>query len=116
MHFQDSAKSPHLKSSHNLAQYLAAAKKYGFTIMKEYDQTENTMITLDYAKFFFQRFISPTIDYGIYSVEKSFPKISLLIGKIIYSKWEKKRKQLDLIDSSLFRKYRKYMIYLFQKV
>ena len=116
VHFQDSAKSPHLKSSHNLAQYLAAAKKYGFTIMKEYDQTENTMITLDYAKFFFQRFISPTIDYGIYSVEKSFPKISLLIGKIIYSKWEKKRKQLDLIDSSLFRKYRKYMIYLFQKV
>ena len=65
VHFQDSSKSPHLKSSHNLVQYLAAAKKHGFVIVQEYDQTENTMITLDYAKFFLERFIHPTIDYGI---------------------------------------------------
>ena len=38
------------------------------------------------------------------------------ISKIIGSKWGKKRKQLDLLDSSLFRKYRKYMIYLLKKI
>ena len=116
IHFQDSSNNLHLKSSHNLEQYLLIAKKYGFTLIKEYDQTENTMITLDYAKYFLKRFIDPAINYGIYSSEKSYPKISFLIGKIISPKWEKKRKQLDLIESSLFRKYRKYMVYLFKKV
>ena len=116
IHFQDSSKSPHLKSSHNLEKYLSLAITNGFKLIKEYDQTENTIITLDYAKFFIDRFIDPTIDYGIYSAQKSFPILSSLISKIVSKKWEEKKKQLDLIDSSLFQKYRKYMIYLFKKV
>ena len=35
--------------------------------------------------------------------------------KMIGSKWDKKKEQLDLIDSEKFKKYRKYMIYLFKK-
>ena len=92
------------------------ATKNGFRIIKEYDQTENTMITLDYAKFFIGRFIAPALNYGIYSAQKSFPIISSLISKIIGSKWGKKRKQLDLVDSFLFRKYRNHMIYLLKKI
>ena len=34
-------------------------------------------------------------------LKKSFPIISSLISKIVGNKWEKKRKQLDLVDSSL---------------
>ena len=116
VYFHDSSNNLHLKSSHNLDQYLSIATKNGFRLIKEYDQTENTMITLDYAKFFIGRFIDPALNYGIYSAQKSFPIISSLISKIIGSKWEKKRKQLDLVDSSLFRKYRKYMIYLLKKI
>jgi len=116
IHYNDSSRSPHLKSSHDLNKYLSCAKVSGFEIVKEYDQTENTMLTLDYAKYLIDRFIYPTLDYGIFSTKKKYPKITGLIGKIMKTQWTEKKKQLDLIDSSLFRKYRKYMIYLFKKI
>ena len=96
-------------------QYLSIAKSNGFDLIREYDQTENTMPTLDYAKYFVERFLNPTMEYGINSANKNFPRISKLIGKIIGPKFRKKKDQLNLIDSKQFRKYRKYMIYLFQK-
>lgn len=116
VHFQDTSKNIHLKSSHNMNQYLSFAQSNGYKLIREYDQTENTMPTLDYAKYFVERFLNPTVEYGINSANKNFPKISKLIGRIISSKFQKKRDQLNLIDSKQFRKYRKYMIYLFQKI
>ena len=38
-----------------------------------------------------------------------------IIEKLIMPKIDAKKEQLDLLDSNFFRKYRKYMIYLFQK-
>ena len=96
--------------------YLDSAKKNGFDMISQYDQTDNTMITLDYAKYFIERFINPTIDYGVYSANKNFPTISKLLGFFAQKKWRDKQSQLDLINSDLFRKYRKYMIYLFKKI
>jgi MPBQ/MSBQ methyltransferase len=116
VHFKDTSKNIHLKSSHNMNQYLSFAQSNGYKLIREYDQTENTMPTLDYAKYFVERFLNPTVEYGINSANKNFPKISKLIGRIISSKFQKKRDQLNLIDSKQFRKYRKYMIYLFQKI
>ena len=114
--YKDHSKSLHLKSSHDMNKYLKSAKENGFDLIKQYDQTDNTMLTLDYANYFIERFISPTIDYGVYSTNKNFPKISKVIGLFIAKKWQEKQNQLDLINSDLFRKYRKYMIYLFQKI
>jgi hypothetical protein len=98
-----------------MEKYLSSAKAHGFELIREYDQTENTMPTLDYGKYFIERFINPTVEYGVYSAKKNYPKTAAIIGKMIGSKIEKKKDQLELIDSSQFRKYRKYMIYLFQK-
>ena len=39
-----------------------------------------------------------------------------IIGSFIRSKYDLKKNQLDLLDSNLFRKYRKYMIFLFKKI
>ena len=96
--------------------YLNSAKENGFNLIKHYDQTENTMLTLDYANYFIERFINPTINYAVYSANKNFPKTSKVIAWLIAKKWQEKKNQLDLINSDLFRKYRKYMIYLFQKI
>ncbi|MAJ33746.1 MAG: hypothetical protein CMF95_04290, partial [Candidatus Marinimicrobia bacterium] len=115
VYFRDETKNPHLKSSHDLNKYLSSAKEYGFKLIKEYDQTENTMPTLDYAKYFFERFLNPSLEYGIYSLNKNFPKISMIFKKLASSKFNKKKEQLKLINSNEFRKYRKYMIFLFQK-
>jgi len=114
--YRDQSKSLHLKSSHDMNRYLQSAKENGFELIKQYDQTDNTMITLDYANYLVERFINPTINYGVYSANKNFPKISRVIGLLLAKKWQKKQNQLDLINSDLFRKYRKYMIYLFQKI
>ena len=113
--YKDDSKSLHLKSSHDLSKYLKSAENNGFDLIKEYDQTENTMLTLDYANYLIERFVNPAIDYGVYSFKKNYPKISRLTGYLIKKKWYENEKQLDLINSNLFRKYRKYMIYLFKK-
>ena len=115
VHFRDDSKNLHLRSSHNMEKYLSRAKAYGFELIREYDQTDNTMPTLDYGKYFIERFINPTIEYSVHSAKKNYPKTAALIGRLVAPKLEAKKNQLDLLDSTLFRKYRKYMIYLFQK-
>ena len=115
VHHKDESKNPHLRSSHLMERYLSAAKVNGFNLIKEYDQTDNTMPTLDYAKYFLERFVNPAIEYGVYSARKKFPKMSIMVGKMIGPKWDEKKDQLDLLDSQQFRKYRKYMVYLFHK-
>ena len=98
-----------------MEKYLSSAEAHGFEFIREYDQTDNTMPTLDYSKYFIERFINPTIEYSVHSAKKNYPKIAALIGKLVAPKLKAKKNQLDLLDSTLFRKYRKYMIYLFQK-
>ena len=36
VHFKDTSKNPHLKSSHDLKEYLAAAKEQGFELLREF--------------------------------------------------------------------------------
>ena len=115
VHYRDDSKNLHLRSSHDMEKYLSSAKAYGFELIREYDQTDNTMPTLDYGKYFIERFINPTIEYSVHSAKKNYPKIAALVGKLVAPKLKAKKNQLDLLDSTLFRKYRKYMIYLFQK-
>jgi len=115
VHYWDDSKNLHLRSSHDMEKYLSSAKAHGFELIREYDQTDNTMPTLDYGKYFIERFINPTIEYSVHSAKKNYPKTAALIGRLVAPKLETKKKQLDLLDSTLFRKYRKYMIYLFQK-
>ena len=115
VHFRDDSKNFHLRSSHDMEKYLSSAKAHGFELIREYDQTDNTMPTLDYGKYFIERFINPTIEYSVHSAKKNYPKTAALIGRLVAPKLEAKKNQLDLLDSTLFRKYRKYMIYLFQK-
>ena len=115
VHYRDDSKNSHLRSSHDMEKYLSSAKVHGFEFIREYDQTDNTMPTLDYSKYFIERFINPTIEYSVHSAKKNYPKTAALIGKLVAPKLEAKKNQLDLLDSTLFRKYRKYMIYLFQK-
>ena len=116
VYYRNERGSPHLKSSHPMQAYLKAGEAAGFKLLKEYDQTENTMPTLDAAHHFIQRFIQPTAEYAQVSLQRNNPftyrLMKSLFGKNISSKMD----QLDLVKSEEFRKYRKYMIYLFQKV
>ena len=115
VYYRDDSNNLHLKSSHDMSKYLLSAESNGFNLIKEYDQTENTMPTLDFGKYFIERFITPAFNYGIYSAKKNYPIIFSLMKKLLIAKLKPKKNQLDLLDRNLFCKYRKYMIYLFQK-
>ena len=114
--YRDEKGSPHLKSSHPMQAYLKAGEVAGFKLLKEYDQTENTMPTLDAAYNFIKRFILPTAEYAQVSLQRKNPLTYQLMKSLFGKKLSGKMDQLDLVKSEEFRKYRKYMIYLFQKI
>ena len=74
------------------------------------------MPTLDYGSYFVNRFIEPVLEYVNFSAKKKYPKMVSVISSLIGNKLDKKKKQLELIDSEKFKKYRKYMIFLFRKL
>ena len=108
-------KNLYLNFPHDLGEYLRSAEDNVFDLIKKYNQTDNTMLTLDYANYLIERFVNPAIDYGVFSFKKNYPRTSRLAENLTKRKWLEKKNQLDLINSKLFRKYRKYMIYLFKK-
>ena len=116
LYHNDGSGDWHIKASHDDKSYIKKAEEYGFKLIKEFDQTENTMPTLDGAKALMERFIFPTLEYSSNYLGKNHPFILKVIKKAFGKKVDDKMKQLSLLDSKDFKKYKRYMIYLFQKV
>jgi len=116
LHHNDGSGDWHIKAAHDEKVYMETAEKYGFKLIREYDQTENTMPTLDGVKAFMERFIYPTVEFSSQYMDKNYPFILKVIKKAFGNKVDKKMKQFSLLESDEFRKYKRYMIYLFQKV
>ena len=116
LYHNDGSGDWHIKASHDEKNYIKKAEEYGFKLIKEFDQTENTMPTLDGAKALMERFIFPTFEYSSNYLGKNHPFILKVIKKTFGKKVDEKMKQLSLLDSKDFKKYKRYMIYLFQKV
>ena len=116
LHHNDGSGDWHIKASHDEKNYIKKAEEYGFKLIKEFDQTENTMPTLDGAKALMERFIFPTLEFSSNYLGKKHPFILKVINKAFGKKVDDKMKQLSLLDSKDFKKYKRYMIYLFQKV
>ena len=116
LYHNDGSGDWHIKASHDEKNYIKKAEEYGFKLIKEFDQTENTMPTLDGAKALMERFIFPTFEYSSNYLGKNHPFILKVIKKAFGKKVDDKMKQLSLLDSKDFKKYKRYMIYLFQKV
>ena len=116
LYHNDGSGDWHIKASHDEKNYIKKAEEYGFKLIKEFDQTENTMPTLDGAKALMERFIFPTLEFSSNYLGKNHPFILKVIKKAFGKKVDDKMKQLSLLDSKNFKKYKRYMIYLFQKV
>ena len=74
------------------------------------------MVTLKTPKLEMERFIYPTVEFSSQYMDKNYPFILKAIKKAFGNKVDKKLKQFSLLESDEFRKYKRYMIYLFQKV
>lgn len=101
--------------THQEDEYLRLAKEYGFEIASSEDITSRVTPTLDLVKLKYNEYIEPTLEL-VDSLLQKHVSILYKIGKLIVSSPLKKAAmKLELIDSQLFLKYRKYMIYLFKK-
>lgn len=116
LHHNDGSGDWHIKAAHDEKVYMETAEKFGFKLIREYDQTENTMPTLDGVKAFMERFIYPTVEFSSQYMDKNYPFILKVIKKAFGNKMDKKMEQFSLLESDAFRRYKRYMIYLFQKV
>jgi len=116
LHHNDGSGDWHIKASHDEKNYMKKAEEYGFKLIREYDQTENTMPTLDGAKALMERFIFPTVEFSSNYLDKNHPFILKLIKKTFGKRVNDKMNQLSLLNSRDFKKYKRYMIFLFQKV
>ena len=116
LHHNDGSGDWHIKASHNEKVYMEIGEEYGFKLLREYDQTENTMPTLDSAKAFMERYIYPTVEFSSNYMDKNHSFIMRILKKAFGKRVNEKMKQLSLLDSNEFRKYKRYMIFLFQKV
>ena len=116
LHHNDGSGDWHIKASHNEKVYMEIGEEYGFKLLREYDQTENTMPTLDSAKAFMERYIYPTVEFSSNYMDKNYSFIMRILKKAFGKRVNEKMKQLSLLDSNEFRKYKRYMIFLFQKV
>ena len=116
LHHNDGSGDWHIKASHNEKVYMEIGEEYGFKLLREYDQTENTMPTLDSAKAFMERYIYPTVEFSSNYMDKNYSFIMKILKKAFGKRVNEKMKQLSLLDSNEFRKYKRYMIFLFQKV
>ena len=116
LHHNDGSGDWHIKASHDEKNYMKKAEEYGFKLIREYDQTDNTMPTLDGAKALMERFIFPTVEFSSNYLDKNHPFILKLIKKTFGKRVNDKMNQLSLLNSRDFKKYKRYMIFLFQKV
>ena len=116
LHRNDGSGDWHIKASHDEKNYMKKAEEYGFKLIREYDQTDNTMPTLDGAKALMERFIFPTVEFSSNYLDKNHPFILKLIKKTFGKRVNDKMNQLSLLNSKDFKKYKRYMIFLFQKV
>ena len=116
LHHNDGSGDWHIKASHDEKNYMKKAEEYGFKLIREYDQTDNTMPTLDGAKALMERYIFPTVEFSSNYLDKNHPFILKLIKKTFGKRVNDKMNQLSLLNSRDFKKYKRYMIFLFQKV
>jgi MPBQ/MSBQ methyltransferase len=101
--------------THMEDEYLKFAKEYGFEIVLSEDITSRVAPTLDFVRLKYNEYVEPTLEL-VDSLLQKHVSILYKVGKVIASSSLKKAAmKLELIDSKLFLKYRKYMIYLFKK-
>lgn len=115
IHHNDSSGDWHIKASHDERKYLDQARAHGFKLLNMFDQTDNTMPTLEGMKVFMERFIYPIMEFSTNYMNKNYPFMLKVMRRAFGKKVDEKMLQLALLDKEVFKRYKRYMIYLFQK-
>lgn len=111
----DHAEGKMSKSGHRLSAFLEEAHKNNFQIVKEEDITEAILPTLDTAKIFTEKYVLPTIDIAQEKFLERRPFIFKTLRWFFRKNIAKAQENMILIDSTEFRKNKKYMFFVFKR-
>jgi len=101
------------KSGHNYDAFMKRVGSEDFTVVSEEDITESVTKTLDLGKDFLEKTLR-ALDIGTERIRNRHPYISKLILWLFKNKIEKATKQIELLDSDKFKKYKTYRFILLQ--
>ena len=105
-------------SGHSLEEYLEKITSAGFKMVNSEDITSSVSPTLDFRKEFYQQYLMPTLKIIAFTVKVNVPHLYALgnffLGRILRRMVDHGFEKPGAVDSKLFTRSRKYMIYLFQ--
>lgn len=101
--------------THQKNEYLEVAREFGFEAIATENITSRVMPTLDLAKLKYEEYVEPTLELLSRLLRRRLPLPYKILQFLAKSQLQEALRQLQLIDSQLFLKYRQYMIYLFER-
>ncbi len=103
------------KSGHDLKGYLNYAKKEGFRLINQKDITAYVAPTMDIYQGVLNQYVIPSVEALTKVVERRYPKTYKLLRRLAGQKLHFLKEKYSRQGSTLFRRYKKYVILLFQK-
>jgi MPBQ/MSBQ methyltransferase len=101
------------KSGHNYDVFMNHIESEGFTVVSEEDITKSVTKTLDLGKESLEKALV-ALDIGTEKIRNRHPHITKLGLWLFKKKIQKVTKQVELLDSDKFKKYKTYRFILMQ--
>lgn len=103
------------KSGHVLTDFIAAAEKHGFELVKKVDITPETSPTMDLYQDMILNKIFPILESGAVVFQRRFPWGFKLVSYFVKNKALFLKKKYESQDSKTFSTYKGYYTLLFKK-
>lgn len=108
---------PHLsKSGHPLEEFISIAESRGFKLIKKEDITEKVAPTMDIYQWVILERVFPVAEAIFEVLHRRYPMVYRVLKAFLEKSVMKLKNKYTRQDSRTFRKYKAYMILLFEKV
>tara|TARA_B100000614_G_scaffold240411_1_gene240749 strand:- start:1634 stop:2521 length:888 start_codon:yes stop_codon:yes gene_type:complete len=103
------------KSGHMYNDFINEVKNHDWKIIFEKDITLNSLPTIKYGKFFIDRFVRPSLEFGEEKLKLKSPEVNFFLKDLIKKIKIKFEKEITALDSNKFVKEKKYMLFVISK-
>ena len=110
----EGASGTHAKSGHPWKEFLAKAEAEGFELVREEDITDAVLPTLEIAREWVDRYVSPSVGILSDSIGQRRPWLLSLIRRLLRGKIREAESQLELLDAEQFAANKRYLRLLFR--
>lgn len=102
------------RSGHPLGPFLEEADLAGLSIVRSEDITERVAPTLDLAQTWLRAYVEPCLSVASDSFRTRHPHLARLAGWLLHRRIARLRELAKLLDSSEFKRHKRYLVLLFR--